>query len=79
MQFQSDILQVDIHNVKMAETTSLGAAFLAGLATGFFPSLRYIENIYKEIIHYLPKRTLEEVEILYKRWKNAVETLKNFI
>ncbi|HOV12953.1 MAG TPA: glycerol kinase GlpK, partial [Spirochaetota bacterium] len=78
MQFQSDILQVDIHNVKMAETTSLGAAFLSGLATGFFPNLKYIENIYKEIVYYSPKINTNEANALYSKWKCAIDALKIF-
>lgn len=78
MQFQSDILQLDIHSVKMSETTSLGAAFLAGLATGFFPGIKYVENIYREISHYTPKKSSEEADILYKKWRKAVEALKSF-
>jgi len=44
MQFQADILQQEVNTAEMAETTALGAAFFAGLATGFFPNLEYIKK-----------------------------------
>ncbi|OHD23950.1 MAG: glycerol kinase [Spirochaetes bacterium GWC1_27_15] len=78
MQFQADLIQENISMVKLAETTALGAAFLAGLATKFFPDLKYIENITKETIDYSPKMSKEVAEKLYRRWKIAVEAIRSF-
>jgi len=77
-QFQADILQENVNVVKMSETTALGAAFFAGLSTGFFPSLKYIENIDQEIVVYKPKISPEEADQKYARWKKAVEALRKF-
>lgn len=78
MQFQSDIIQETIKVVKLTETTALGAAYLAGLSTGFFPSLKYIENIEQEIIFYFPKISKEIAEQKYSKWKKAIDALINF-
>ncbi len=78
MQFQSDIIQEVVKVVKLTETTALGAAYLAGLSTGFFPSLKYIENIEQEIIFYNPKISKEIAEQKYLKWKNAIKALIEF-
>ena len=44
MEFQSDILNCDVHRPKCIETTALGAAYLAGLAVGYWESLDDIRN-----------------------------------
>jgi len=78
MQFQSDILQEVVKVVKLTETTALGSAYMAGLSTGFFPSLKYIENIEQEIIFYNPKISKEIAEEKYNRWKKAIKALIEF-
>jgi len=78
MQFQSDIIQDTVRVVKLTETTGLGAAYLAGLATGFFPSLKYIENIEQEILFYSPKISKDIAEQKYSRWKKAINALIEF-
>ena len=73
MQFQSDILNVNIDRPKVLETTALGAAYLAGLSVGFYNSVDEIKEkweVEKEFISNMDER---KRNILYKGWKRAVE------
>jgi len=78
MQFQADILNTNVCRPKNVETTALGAAFLAGLATGFWKSKedilcrRETERLFK------PKMTAARRDELYRGWKKAVERAKNW-
>ena len=54
MQFQSDLLQADVELSKYQETTALGAAYLAGLATGFWQSLEEVESLWVKEKTYSP-------------------------
>ena len=62
MQFQSDILNVNINRPKIVETTALGAAYLAGLAVGFYDDLSNIKNNCKLDKHFIP--FMEEEKML---------------
>lgn len=78
MQFQSDILDVPVERPEVNETTALGAAYLAGLAVGFWKSLDDISNNWN-----LDKRfdmNMEEAqrEELYAGWKKAVKAAQAF-
>ena len=73
MQFQSDILDTNINRPKVVETTALGAAYLAGLAVGFYSSKDDIKNswiIDKEFTPYMEESKRSK---LYKGWKKAVQ------
>jgi len=72
MQFQSDILDTNINRPKVVETTALGAAYLAGLAVGFYSSKDDIKNSW--IIDKEFKPNMEEAKRanLYKGWKKFV-------
>ncbi len=75
LQFQADILNVDVVRPKNVETTALGAAYLAGLATGFvekqqIPQMKEIDRTFK------PEITEEQREELYKGWKKAIERVR---
>jgi len=48
MQIQADLINADVIRPKITETTALGAAFLAGLATGFWPSLEALKGLWEE-------------------------------
>lgn len=73
MQFQSDILNVDVERPKVVETTALGAAYLAGLATGFWKDEqdiiknKQIDRVFKT------EMDKNESEKFYQGWKKAVE------
>ena len=72
MQFQSDILNVTIDRPQIVETTALGAAYLAGLAVGFYEDLNSIRNNYKIDKYFTPNMTEEKRNKLYKGWKKSV-------
>ena len=75
MQFQADVLGVPIQRAA-AETTALGAAYLAGLAVGFWESLDEIEALRdagSEGRTFEPRMGEEQRETLYGEWKRAVE------
>lgn len=73
MQFQSDILNVKIDRPKIVETTALGAAYLAGLAVGFFKSKEDIKKRWICDREFTPKMSEDIREKSYKGWKRAVE------
>jgi glycerol kinase len=78
MQFQADILGVPVEVPKILETTALGAAYLAGLATGFWQSRDELIDKWKLRRRYEPQMSAEERDRLYGRWKEAVERSKNW-
>lgn len=72
MQFQADILGVQVERPKLTETTALGAAYLAGLAIGFWKRQEIVDRSYPDTA-FQPKMT-EDVRVkLYKGWKKAVK------
>lgn len=79
MQFQSDILNAKVCRPKNVETTALGAAYLAGLATGFWKDKEEI-LCHRETEHiFEPKMDFQTREKKYSGWKKAVERAKNWI
>jgi glycerol kinase len=73
MQFQADILGVPVIRPVVAETTSLGAAYAAGLAVGFWTSLDDLRKNWAVDKIWEPKMDPETRERLYKGWLKAVE------
>jgi glycerol kinase len=78
MQFQSDILGVPISRPEVAETTALGAAYLAGLAVGYWDGLREIAGNWREQTRFEPTMPEDERERLYSQWKRAVDCAKGW-
>lgn len=78
MQFQSDLLQADVELSKYHETTALGAAYLAGMATGFFGTLEDVESLWTKDKTYSPLMPEEERDRLYTGWQKAVEATRIF-
>jgi glycerol kinase len=78
MQFQSDILSTDIMLPACLETTALGVAYLAGLASGFYKDIAEIKSIhsYQAIFH--PSMDEKVVKEKYDGWKNAIEATRRF-
>jgi glycerol kinase len=72
MQFQADVLGVPVSVPEIAETTALGAAYLAGIATGVW-SAGQVGEMWREADRYEPGMKAEEREALAKDWKRAVE------
>jgi glycerol kinase len=78
MQFQSDILGVPVEVPAITETTSLGAAYLAGLAVGFWRSREELDAKWKMAQRYEPQMKTSEREELYERWLKAVERARSW-
>jgi glycerol kinase len=72
MQFQADTLGVPVIRPKVAETTALGAAYAAGLATGFWSQVEDLRENWLEDKRWEPEMDREEVEKEYRFWKKAV-------
>ena len=72
MQTQADLLGTTLVRPRMIETTALGAAFLAGLATGVWGSLDDIRHTWKEDRRFEPQRSESEVGAMLDRWASAV-------
>ena len=72
MQFQADILGVPVVRPTYLETTALGAAFLAGLATGFWSSTDELEHFWSVDRTFEPSMPDSAREELYGGWKSAV-------
>jgi glycerol kinase len=72
MQFQADILGVPVIRPKVAETTALGAAYAAGLATGLWESQEDLRKNWAEDKRWEPNMDAEQREELYRYWKKAV-------
>lgn len=73
MQFQADILNVPVERPQIIETTALGAAYLAGLAVGFWKDQETIAARRKVDRKFLSVMPDEARQKLYARWKKAVE------
>lgn len=76
MQFQSDILQAPVIRPKILETTALGAAYLAGLAVGYWKDHEEINNQWKEDRRFDPKLDIQRVDALKKGWNRALRSAK---
>jgi glycerol kinase len=72
-QFQADILGTKVTRPRIIEITSLGAAYLAGLAVGYWKSSKEIKKCWKMDKMFSPKMSAKEKERLYAGWKEAVK------
>jgi glycerol kinase len=72
MQFQADVLGVPVIRPTVAETTSLGAAYAAGLAVGFWKEVNDLRANWGKDRDWTPKMDKAEVDREYKQWKKAV-------
>ena len=73
MQFQADILQVPVVRPKIIETTAMGAAYLAGLAVGFWSDVSEIEKIWETDRIFQPSMSVAEVTRRRGRWSDALQ------
>jgi glycerol kinase len=78
MEFQSDILNVPVERPKVSETTALGAAYLAGLAVGYWESQEEISRQWATEQKFDPTMSDEERKSLYNGWKKAVDAAMVF-
>jgi glycerol kinase len=72
MQFQADLLGVPVYRPVVAETTALGAAYAAGLATGFWSSEEDLRENWAEDKRWEPKMDADKRDEYYRYWKKAV-------
>lgn len=79
MQFQADILGVPVIRPTVAETTSLGAAYAAGLAVGFWDDLEDMRQNWGVDRTWQPRMSTEQRASLYTGWKKAVERTLDWI
>lgn len=79
MQIQSDIFGAKITRPKTLETTALGAAYLAGLAVGYWKNIDEIQSQWIVDKHFQPQMEEEKVEKMLKTWKKAVQRSQNWI
>ncbi|TAM05930.1 MAG: glycerol kinase, partial [Rhodanobacter sp.] len=77
-QFQSDILNVPLLRPQVAETTALGAAYLAGLATGFWTSREEIAGQWAVDRRFTPSMPEDRRNALYDGWKQAVQATMGY-
>lgn len=78
MQFQADILDINVVRSQMHETTALGAAYLAGLAINFW-TIDELKSQWKEDKVFEPNMEVDERKEKYSRWLKAVELSKDWI
>ncbi len=79
MQFQADLLECEIKRPEIIETTAIGAAFLAGLAVGFWESREEIKALWNADKSFTPGMKKGEREKLMHFWHKAVERSKNWV
>lgn len=72
MQFQADLLGLDVVRPKVAETTALGAAYVAGLTIGFWPDLDALRSLWRIDASWRPTLPTVLRERYYASWKKAV-------
>ncbi|MDP2557318.1 glycerol kinase GlpK [Photobacterium damselae subsp. piscicida] len=78
MQFQSDILAAEVHRPVVTEVTALGAAYLAGLAVGFWDSIDELQNKAQLNRKFVPCQDDNKRNRRYRGWKRAVECAKGW-
>jgi len=78
MQFQADLLGVPVEVAAVRETTALGAAYLAGLATGIWRDIGELRAKRAVAERYEPRMSADERESLYAGWQRAVERAKGW-
>jgi glycerol kinase len=78
MQFQADVLGVPVVRPQVTETTALGAAYLAGLATAFWASPQEVQSKRQTDLHFEPTMSSEDRAERRSLWRRAVDRAKNW-
>jgi glycerol kinase len=78
MQFQADILGVPVVRPKVVETTALGAAYLAGLAVGFWRDWQEVQGAWQMDRTFSPSRSADEVAHRRSRWQEALKRARDW-
>ena len=79
MQFQADLLGVPVDRPQITETTALGAAYLAGLATGVWASKEELKKSWQLDTRFTPTLDKKDADKLYKGWRKAVKHAANWL
>jgi glycerol kinase len=79
MQLQADVLGVPVVRPVVAETTALGAAYAAGLATGFWKDVNSLRKNWKADRRWEPRWSADQRETAYRGWQKAVERTLNWV
>lgn len=78
MQIQADVLGVPVQRPAVTETTALGAAYLAGLAVGFWPGVEALEAAWSVERTFEPRMSENERAALLEGWRRAVERARDW-
>ncbi len=78
LQFQADLLGVPVRRPAVGETTALGAAYLAGLAVGYWNDLEDVRRNWALDREFAPEIEQAERHRLYRRWQRAVERSRDW-
>jgi glycerol kinase len=78
MQLQADLMGVPVQRPAVTETTALGAAYLAGLAVGYWPNLDEIAGQWRTGAEFSPVMRAQERDALYAGWQRAVERARGW-
>ena len=78
MQFQADILGVPVVRPLITESTALGAAFLAGLGTGFWKDVPAISAMPRQERRFEPRAPRSQVDAMRLRWNEAISRAKSW-
>jgi glycerol kinase len=79
MQIQADVLGVPVQRPAVVETTALGAAYLAGLATGFWSDLEEVMRQWQVDAEFSPQIPQAQRDALYRNWHRAVECARGWV
>ena len=78
MQMQADILGVKVIRPKNHEATALGAAYLAGLAVGYWPDRQTLASQWQVEHEFIPTTTVEDRDRKRKRWHMALDRVRDW-
>ena len=73
MQFQADLLGIPVVRPAVTETTALGAAYLAGLATGVYKSTDELSDLWRSERRFIPTLSTQRAKELMEKWEHAVQ------
>src|SRR5207244_5347286 len=79
LQFQADLLGVPVRRPVVAETTALGAAYLAGLAVGYWTDLEDVSRNWLLERRFTPAMAADERQRRYRQWQRGVERARNWV
>lgn len=78
MQFQADVLGTTVIRPRVVETTAMGSAYLAGLATGYWSSLDELSRLWQLDTRFTPGMPVQVLEVMKNKWADAVQRAKSW-